>query len=219
MLKKRTVFFLSAILILFSNNAFSANIYENYSINYVHSETKFNDSATPVYESNLAFFNYRSSVKEWTTDIIMSYLPEQKTQDNSSLTVKQKSWSTSLGILRKIELTKNIYIGPKAVYGYGESERTTSSPTSTSEQTNSDSLTGLITIGYCLTENSDLALNYTFRDDFLESNENNERPVSIDLLYTLSNNDSLHFSAGTITEKQPATDSTYTATVGYGSTF
>lgn len=219
MLKKSTVFFLSAIVMLFANTAFSANTYENLSINYAHSETKFTDSALPAYESNQAFVNYISSDKEWTTSITMSYLPEQKTQDNPSLTVKNQSWSASLGILNKIALTKNMYIGPKAVYAYGESEKTTLSPSPTSEKTNADSLTGVITLGYCLTKNSDLTLNYTFRDDFLESNEDNERPVNIDLLYTLSNDDSFHFSVGTVTEKQSTTDSTYTVTVGYGSTF
>jgi hypothetical protein len=219
MLKKSTVFFLSAIVMLFANTAFSANTYENLSINYAHSETKFTDSALPAYESNLAFVNYVSSDEEWTTSITMSYLPEQKTQDNPSLTVKNQSWSASLGILNKIALTKNMYIGPKAVYAYGESEKTTLSPSPTSEKTNADSLTGVITLGYCLTKNSDLTLNYTFRDDFLESNEDNERPVNIDLLYTLSNDDSFHFSVGTVTEKQSTTDSTYTVTVGYGSTF
>lgn len=224
MTQKTAAIILPAVFVLFSSHlAFSANTYENLSLNYEYSSTEYDNSATADKESHLAFVNYVLSDDTWTTQIKLSYLPEQNIQESAAETVQQESLSAEIEMLYKYKLTPNTYFGPKLNYTYAESKKitTTTAPSTITEiHNNADRLSGVVSIGYCLTDKSDITVSYTYRDDFLTADKNNTRPISLDLLYTLESNDSLHLSIDTLTENQdPAVDRNYTVTIGFGATF
>ena len=220
-MRQTTAAIIFALLILLSaQQALGANTYENLSINYGYSVTEHVNAATPESKESLFFFNYVLSDDVWTSQIRLSYLPEQNTQENPALTVRQESFAASVAVLAKFELTKNSYFGPRFNYAYQETEGTMTTISGTSDlQSHADSLSGQLAIGYSLNKKSDIIFNYTYRDDFLTTNQNNSRPVGLELLYTLKNNSSLHLGLGTHTEKPDAVDNAYSVTIGYGTTF
>ncbi len=149
MIQKTAVTILHVALVLLSSQlAFSSNNYENISINYEYSNTEHVNAATADKESHLGFVNYLLSDDTWTTQIKLSYLPEQKTQETPSETVEQESWSAEIEMLYKFELTDKTYFGPKLNYAYSESEEITTTSSGISElHNNADTLSGIVSIG------------------------------------------------------------------------
>ena len=222
MIQKTVAIILPAFFILVSSQlAFSANTYENMSLNYGYSGTEYVNAAEADRELHLGFVNYLLSDDTWTTQIKLSYLPEQDTQESASKTVQQESLSAGIEMLYKFKLTPKTYFGPKFNYAYTESKEVTITAPSTITEihNNADTLSGVASIGYCLTDKSDITVSYTYRDDFLTADENNTRPISLDLLYTLESNDSFHLRIDTLTNSPDTVDRTYTVTVGFGATY